>query len=115
MDIKGFGTVYIEELVRLGYIKDIDDIFELKDHREELIEQGIIGKEKNTDKLLETIEKAKENDVPFYQDNKLAETLSKLQIGDTIPPELYDVVAEILVFVDDMDKMKAKLSRAGLL
>ena len=62
MDIKGFGTVYIEELVRLGYIKDIADIFELKDHREELIEQGIIGKEKNTDKLLETIEKAKEND-----------------------------------------------------
>ena len=61
------------------------------------------------------IEKAKENDVPFYQDNKLAETLSKLQIGDTIPPELYDVVAEIRVFVDDMDKMKAKLSRAGLL
>ena len=62
MDIKGFGTVYIEELVRLGYIKDIADIFELKDHREELIEQGIIGKEKNTDKLLDTIEKAKEND-----------------------------------------------------
>lgn len=62
MDIKGFGTVYIEELVRLGYIKDIADIFELKDHREELIKQGIIGKEKNTDKLLDTIEKAKEND-----------------------------------------------------
>ena len=62
MDIKGFGTVYIEKLVRLGYIKDIADIFELKDHREELIEQGIIGKEKNTDKLLDTIEKAKEND-----------------------------------------------------
>ena len=61
------------------------------------------------------IEKAKENDVPFYQDNKLAETLSRLQIGDAIPPELYDVVAEILVFVDDMDRMKAKLDKAGLL
>lgn len=61
------------------------------------------------------IEAAKENDVPFYQDNKLAETLSKLQIGDTIPPELYDVVAEILVFVDDMDKMKGKLKKAGLM
>lgn len=61
------------------------------------------------------IEKAKENDVPFYQDNKLAETLSKLEIGDTIPPELYEVVAEILVFVDDMDKMKAKLQKSGLL
>ena len=65
--------------------------------------------------LMEEFEKAKENDVPFYQDNKLAETLSKLQIGDTIPPELYDVVAEILVFVDDMDKMKAKLQQADML
>ena len=45
----------------------------------------------------------------FYQDGKLAQTLSKLEIGDAIPPELYGVVAEILVFVDDMDKMKAKL------
>ena len=61
------------------------------------------------------IEKAKENDVPFYQDNKLAETLSKLEIGDTIPPELYDVVAEILVFVDDMDRMKQKLLDSGLI
>lgn len=62
MDIKGFGTVYIEELVRMGYIKDVADIFSLREHREELIEQGIIGKEKNTDKLLDAIEKAKEND-----------------------------------------------------
>ena len=62
MDIKGFGTVYIEELVRLGYIKDVADIYTLKEHREELIEQGIIGKEKNTDKLLNAIEKSKEND-----------------------------------------------------
>ena len=62
MDIKGFGTVYIEELVRLGYLKDVADIYYLKDHREELIEQGIIGKEKNTDKLLDAIETSKKND-----------------------------------------------------
>jgi len=55
------------------------------------------------------IEKAKENDVPLYKDNKLADTLSKLKIGDAIPPELYEVVAEILVFVDDMDRLKSKL------
>ena len=55
------------------------------------------------------IDKAKENDVPLYQDNKLADTLSRLKIGDAIPPELYEVVAEILVFVDDMDRLKAKL------
>lgn len=62
MDIKGFGTAYIEDLVRLGYIKDIADIYYLKEHREDLIEQGIIGKEKNTDKLLDMIEKSKENE-----------------------------------------------------
>ncbi len=62
MDIKGFGTVYIEELVRGGYIKDIADVYSLKNYREELIEKGIIGKEKNTDKLLDTIEKSKQND-----------------------------------------------------
>ena len=55
------------------------------------------------------IEKAKESNVPLYKDNKLADTLSRLQIGDMIPPELYEVVAEILVFVDDMDRMKAKI------
>lgn len=58
-DIKGFGENYIIELVRLGYLKTIADIYSLKDHREELIEQGIIGKEKNTDKLLAAIEDAK--------------------------------------------------------
>lgn len=62
MDIKGFGTVYIEELVRLGYLKDIADIYDLKNHRDALIEQGIIGKEKNTEKLLGAIERSKEND-----------------------------------------------------
>ena len=62
MDIKGFGTVYIEELVRIGYIKDVADVYALHEHRDELIEQGIIGKEKNTDKLLEAIEKSKQND-----------------------------------------------------
>lgn len=55
------------------------------------------------------IEVAKENDVPTYKDNKLADTLSKLEIGDMIPPELYEVVAEVLVFVNDMDKLRAKM------
>lgn len=62
MDIKGFGAVYVEELVRQEYIRDIADIYFLKEYREELIEKGIIGKEKNTDKLLEAIEISKENE-----------------------------------------------------
>lgn len=57
------------------------------------------------------IEKAKEANVPLHQDNELADTLSRLDIGDMIPPELYEVVAEILVFVDAMDKIKARGGR----
>ena len=56
------------------------------------------------------IEKAKESDVPLYEDSKLANTLSKLEIGDMIPPELYGVVAEILVFVDNLDRLKGKIN-----
>lgn len=67
--------------------------------------QGILA-----DKI---IEKAKESNVPVHQDGKLADTLSRLEIGDMIPPELYEVVAEILVFVDAMDKIKAKMDKAG--
>jgi len=55
------------------------------------------------------IEKAQESNVPVHRDDKLADTLSRLEIGDLIPPELYEVVAEILVFVDAMDKLKSKL------
>ncbi len=57
------------------------------------------------------IERAKEANVPVHQDNNLADTLSRLQIGDMIPPELYQVVAEILVFVDSMDKIRSKIKK----
>ncbi len=68
------------------------------------------GKGKVAEKIIEA---AKEADVPVHEDSKLAETLSKLEIGEMIPPELYEVVAEILVFVDAMDKIKAKLEKSG--
>ena len=55
------------------------------------------------------LEKAKEANVPIHKDTKLADTLSRLEIGEMIPPELYEVVAEILVFVDAMDKIKSKV------
>ena len=65
MDIKGFGEVYIRELIAQGFLHDIADIFTLKEHRDRLIELGIIGREKNTDKLLAAIEAAKQK--PPYQ------------------------------------------------
>lgn len=66
------------------------------------------GKGKVAERIIEA---AKEADVPVHKDDKLADTLSKLDIGDFIPPELYEVVAEILVFVDKMEKIRAKLGR----
>ena len=65
------------------------------------------GKGKLAEKIVKTAREAK---VPVHQDNKLADTLSKLDIGDYIPPELYEVVAEILVFVDDCEKLRGKLN-----
>lgn len=49
------------------------------------------------------IEKAKENNVPLYEDAELAHTLNFLDIGAEIPRELYEIVAKVLVFVSDMD------------
>ena len=54
------------------------------------------------------IERAKDAAIPVHRDDKLADTLSRLEIGEMIPPELYEVVAEILVFVDAMDKIRSK-------
>ena len=50
------------------------------------------------------VEKAKENDIPIYQNDELVKTLNQFKIGDEIPPELYEVVAEILVFVNNIDQ-----------
>lgn len=57
------------------------------------------------------LDKAKESEVPVYEDEKLAKTLSKLEMGEMIPPELYGVVAEVLVFVDRMDKIRSKVRK----
>ena len=54
------------------------------------------------------LDKAKEVNIPVHTDGKLADTLSRLEVGELIPPELYEVVAEVLVFVDAMDKIRAK-------
>ena len=113
MDIKGFGTAYIEELIRQGYLHDIADIYELSAYREELIEKGILGKEKNTDKLLGVIEASKQNDA--YQ---LMTGLGISGIGKTAAKSLMehfgsihavaDASMEQLVEVNDIGEISAK-------
>lgn len=55
------------------------------------------------------IDSAKEHQIPVHRDDRLANTLSRLEVGDFIPPELYEVVAEVLLFVDRLDKIKEKV------
>jgi flagellar biosynthesis protein len=45
------------------------------------------------------VEIARANGVPIEQNPALAAVLSEVEIGDTIPVELYKVVAEVLVFI----------------
>ncbi len=83
MNIMGFGDKYVEALVQDGYINDYSDIYRLKEHRDELIEKGIIGKEKNTDKLLDTIEASKSN-----SPEKLLTALGIRNVGKSTASEI---------------------------
>lgn len=54
------------------------------------------------------IEEGKKNKVPVYEDQKMATLLTKLEVGDQIPEELYEAIARILLFVKDMDELYGK-------
>lgn len=45
------------------------------------------------------VEVAKAHDIPIEENEVLAGALSKVELGDEIPPDLYKAVAEVLVFV----------------
>ncbi len=62
MNIMGLGEKQVEALVSEGYVRTFADLYTLKDKRDELIESGLIGKEKNTDKILAAIEQSKTQD-----------------------------------------------------
>ena len=48
-------------------------------------------------------ERADAAGVPLVEDPKLSYLLSKIPLGDEIPPELYRAVAEVLVFILRME------------
>ena len=51
---------------------------------------------------------AQENGVPVYEDDSLATILTQLNLGQEIPPELYQAIVEIYVYFLNFD-----LSRRG--
>ncbi|MCR8642209.1 EscU/YscU/HrcU family type III secretion system export apparatus switch protein [Paenibacillus sp. N1-5-1-14] len=45
------------------------------------------------------LQKARENGIPVQEDKSLVEVLSKLDLDQEIPTELYQLVAEVLSFI----------------
>ncbi len=54
---------------------------------------------------------AKENGIPIHEDPLLVEALSHVEVDDTIPPELYRVVAEVLAYIY---RIRLKYNKNGI-
>lgn len=79
------------------------------DTKEEVPKVVASGKGHVAEKI---IEEGKKEDIQIYQDKELANLMKNLDVGEQIPPSLYNVVAQVLVFVSDMDvKVKEKLTK----
>jgi len=64
------------------------------------------GMGKIAEKIIET---AEENEVPIVYNEELANMLTKVDIEEEIPYELYDVVAKVIAYVMDIDnQMKSR-------
>ena len=64
MDIEGLGEAAVEQLVRLGLVKNYADLYSLQRHRKTLVELDRWG-EKSTHNLLDGIERSKHQ--PFHR------------------------------------------------
>ncbi|MEO6098343.1 MAG: EscU/YscU/HrcU family type III secretion system export apparatus switch protein [Fibrobacteria bacterium] len=54
------------------------------------------------------VKKALDMDIPIHSDGELAELLSEVDAGQSIPEELYEVVAQIMAMVYRMDSSLAR-------
>jgi len=54
------------------------------------------------------LEMARERNIPLYKDPELVEVLSQLDVGTEIQPELYQAVAEVLIYIYKMNQKKRK-------
>jgi flagellar biosynthesis protein len=82
---------YSKKAVALKYDKD-------KDNAPKLVAKG---KDYIAERIIEI---AKENRVPIYPDKDLVQVLEALDLDFEIPAELYRAVAEVLVFVYDLNR-----------
>ena len=53
------------------------------------------------------LDKARQAKIPVYKDAQLTDELTRIDLGAQIPPELYEVVAQVLIFISDLDRLAA--------
>lgn len=51
------------------------------------------------------IERADENKVPIVYNKELTDLLCNVDVGDSIPSELYEAVAHVIAYVTDLDRL----------
>jgi len=62
--------------------------------------------------VAQRIEKiARENQVPVVKNDDLVQALTSLEVGTEIPPDLYQLVAEVLAYVMQVDKRYGKVRK----
>ena len=84
LNIDGLGDKTVETLHKLGFLKTVEDIYRLKDHRDQLYNIEKMGK-KSVDKLLEAIETSKNSNL-----DKLINGLGIRQVGEKAAKTLAD-------------------------
>jgi flagellar biosynthetic protein FlhB len=75
-------------------------------HEENMTAPRIVAKGANN-VAFKIREVAKKHDIPLIENKSLAQNLYKLDIGEEIPPQFYQAVAEILAYVYGLKKKKA--------
>lgn len=49
------------------------------------------------------IELAKQHNIQMQEDESLVQNLLDIDLGDNVPPQLYSVIAEILLLIEEME------------
>ncbi len=83
-----------EKILKAAAIKYVKE----KDNAPRLVAKG---QRKIAEKIIEI---AKKENIPIEKDEELVEVLASLDIGEEIPPQLYEVVAKILAFIYSKNK-----------
>ncbi len=107
MDIEGLGEANINLFVDKGYLKTFSDIYELSNHREEIIQIERFG-QKSIDNLLNAIEKSKSQ--PF---EKVLFALGIRYVGAGVAQKLVDHFGNIDEIINASEEEIASVHEIG--